>query len=43
MRFLVTKQRYISLLEEIKKSGGKVDSGEPNDFGFTYRWIEHFY
>ena len=31
MRFLVTKQRYISLLEEIKKSGGKVDSGEPND------------
>ena len=31
MRFLVTKQRYISILEEIKKSGGKVDSGEPND------------
>ena len=31
MRFLVTKKRYISILEEIKKSGGKIDSGEPND------------
>ena len=31
MRFLVTKKKYISILEEIKKSGGKVDSGEPND------------
>tara|TARA_B100001758_G_scaffold243447_1_gene253205 strand:+ start:680 stop:1738 length:1059 start_codon:yes stop_codon:yes gene_type:complete len=27
----VTNQRYISILDEIKKSGGKVDSGEPND------------
>ena len=27
----MTKQRYLSILEEIKKSGGKVDSGEPND------------
>ena len=31
MRLLVTNQRYISILDEIKKSGGKVDSGEPND------------
>ena len=31
MRFLVTKQRYLSILNEIKKSGGKIDSGEPND------------
>jgi 5'-3' exonuclease len=31
MRFLVTKKKYISILEEIKKSGGKIDSGEPND------------
>ena len=31
MRSLVTNQRYISILDEIKKSGGKVDSGEPND------------
>jgi DNA polymerase-1 len=27
----VTKKKYISILEEIKKSGGKIDSGEPND------------
>ena len=27
----MTNQRYISILEEIKKSGGKIDSGEPND------------
>ena len=27
----MTNQRYLSILEEIKKSGGKVDSGEPND------------
>jgi len=31
MRFLVIKKKYISILEEIKKSGGKIDSGEPND------------
>ena len=31
MRLSVTKKRYLSILEEIKKSGGKVDSGEPND------------
>ena len=31
MRLSVTKQRYLSILEEIKKSEGKVDSGEPND------------
>ena len=31
MRFLVTNKRYLSILDEIKKSGGKVDSGEPND------------
>ena len=31
MRLLVTNKRYISILDEIKKSGGKVDSGEPND------------
>ena len=27
----MTKQRYLSILNEIKKSGGKIDSGEPND------------
>jgi DNA polymerase-1 len=27
----VTNKRYLSILDEIKKSGGKVDSGEPND------------
>jgi DNA polymerase-1 len=27
----VTNARHLSILEEIKKSGGKVDSGEPND------------
>tara|TARA_B100000073_G_scaffold273991_1_gene233872 strand:+ start:285 stop:1340 length:1056 start_codon:yes stop_codon:yes gene_type:complete len=27
----VTNKRYLSILEEIKKSGGKVDSGKPND------------
>ena len=31
MRFSVTNKRYLSILEEIKKSGGKVDSGKPND------------
>ena len=31
MRFSVTNKRYLSILDEIKKSGGKVDSGEPND------------
>jgi 5'-3' exonuclease len=31
MRCLVINKRYISILEEIKKSGGKIDSGEPND------------
>jgi len=31
MRLSVTNKRYLSILEEIKKSGGKVDSGEPND------------
>ena len=25
------KQRYLSILNEIKKSGGKIDNGEPND------------
>ena len=24
-------KRHLSILEEIKKSGGKIDSGEPND------------
>ena len=27
----MTNKRYLSILDEIKKSGGKVDSGEPND------------
>jgi len=27
----VTNQRYISILDEIKKSGGEIDSGKPND------------
>ena len=27
----MTNQRYISILEEIKKSGGEIDSGKPND------------
>ncbi len=27
----MTNARHLSILEEIKKSGGKVDSGEPND------------
>jgi len=27
----VINQKHLSILEEIKKSGGKVDSGEPND------------
>ena len=27
----MTNKRYISILDEIKKSGGKIDSGEPND------------
>ena len=31
MRLSVTNKRYLSILEEIKKSGGKIDSGEPND------------
>ena len=31
MRFSATNKRYLSILEEIKKSGGKVDSGKPND------------
>ena len=31
MRLSVTNARHLSILEEIKKSGGKVDSGEPND------------
>ena len=31
MRLSVTNKRYLSILEEIKKSGGKVDSGKPND------------
>ncbi len=31
MRFSVTNKRYLSILDEIKKSGGKVDSGKPND------------
>ena len=28
---LVINKRHLSIFEEIKKSGGKVDSGEPND------------
>ena len=31
MRFSVINKRHLSILEEIKKSGGKVDSGKPND------------
>ena len=31
MRLSVTNKRYLSILEDIKKSGGKVDSGKPND------------
>ena len=31
MRLSVINQKHLSILEEIKKSGGKVDSGEPND------------
>ena len=31
MRLSVTNARHLSIFEEIKKSGGKVDSGEPND------------
>ena len=31
MRLSGTNKRYLSILEEIKKSGGKVDSGKPND------------
>ena len=31
MRFSVINKKHLSILEEIKKSGGKVDSGEPND------------
>jgi len=31
MRFSVTNKKYLSILDEIKKSGGKVDSGKPND------------
>jgi DNA polymerase-1 len=31
MRLSVINKKYLSILEEIKKSGGKVDSGEPND------------
>ena len=31
MRYLVINKRHLSILEEIKKSGGKIDSGEPND------------
>ena len=27
----MTNKRYLSILEEIKKSGGRVDSGKPND------------
>ena len=27
----MTNQRYISILDEIKKSGGEIDSGKPND------------
>ena len=31
MRLSVINPRHLSILEEIKKSGGKVDSGKPND------------
>ena len=31
MRFSVINKKHLSILEEIKKSGGKVDSGKPND------------
>ena len=31
MRLSVINQKHLSILEEIKKSGGKVESGEPND------------
>ena len=31
MRSSVINQKHLSILEEIKKSGGKVDGGEPND------------
>ena len=31
MRLSVINKKHLSILEEIKKSGGKVDSGEPND------------
>ena len=31
MRFSVINKKHLSILEEIKKSGGKIDSGEPND------------
>ena len=27
----MTNQRYISILDEIKKSGGEIDTGKPND------------
>ncbi len=28
---MIKNQKYLSILNEIKKSGGKIDSGEPND------------
>ena len=31
MRLSVINQKHLSILEEIKKHGGKIDSGEPND------------
>ena len=31
MRLSVINKKHLSILEEIKKSGGKVDSGKPND------------
>ena len=31
MRLSVINPKHLSILEEIKKSGGKVDSGKPND------------
>tara|TARA_B100001094_G_scaffold111810_1_gene107620 strand:+ start:32 stop:1111 length:1080 start_codon:yes stop_codon:yes gene_type:complete len=31
MRLLVINKRHLSILEEIKKSGGKIDGGTPND------------
>ena len=31
MRLSVISKKHLSILEEIKKSGGKVDSGKPND------------